>query len=195
MHKPIVALALFVCLCGISIAWDVNTNRPGSDYNSFVLQAENPNACAQACDNEVKCQAWAYRISDGMCWVKDAKPAPQGGWTDFASGVKGEVTPAPKPSSDLTGTWKCNDGGTYYVRQAGDQIFWYGELAPNNPTWANVFHGTLSSGEIRGVWADVPKGGVLGIGSMVLKVESNDHFYATSYSGSSFGGSDWKKMG
>jgi hypothetical protein len=29
--------------------------------------------------------------------------------------------------SDLTGRWVCDDGGTYFVRQVGDEVWWTGK--------------------------------------------------------------------
>lgn len=199
MYKPIIALAFFVCLCSISVAWEENTNRLGSDIsaNPIVLPAADPKLCAQECDNNPQCKSWAMDPNGAgpvCCWLKNAVVPPTP-WTGVTSGVRGEGTQGPG-TIDLTGAWKCNDGGMYYVRQIGNDIQWEGRgtFSSNGVKWVNVFHGTLSSGVIQGDWADTPEGGVLGSGSMVLQVESNNHFYATSYSGSSFGGSDWQRV-
>ncbi len=109
--------------------------------------------------------------------------------------MKGEGTLSPGSGIiDLTGTWKCNDGGLYYIRQSGNDIYWYGEISPDNPAWSNVMHGTLSSGVITGNWVDVPKGGSLGKGTIVLKVESGNHITIISQTGG-FGGSEWNCIG
>ena len=42
----------------------------------------------------------------------------------------------------MTGTWKANDGGTYYVREAGTTVWWLGE--GKNGGFTNVFRGTRS---------------------------------------------------
>jgi hypothetical protein len=35
-------------------------------------------------------------------------------------------------AQDLTGIWQNNDGGTYYIRQLGDVIWWFGENDPKH---------------------------------------------------------------
>lgn len=32
---------------------------------------------------------------------------------------------------DLTGVWSCDDGGTYFIRQVGNIVWWYGESIPS----------------------------------------------------------------
>jgi len=46
--------------------------------------------------------------------------------------------------ADLTGKWSCNDGGTYYMRQLGKEVFWMGERAPTNPSWSNPNRATAT---------------------------------------------------
>lgn len=36
--------------------------------------------------------------------------------------------------ADLTGKWSCNDGGNYYMRQLGKEVFWFGERSPTAPS-------------------------------------------------------------
>ncbi len=36
--------------------------------------------------------------------------------------------------TDLTGTWSCDDGGSYYLRQIDDNIWWYGRSLPGSGT-------------------------------------------------------------
>jgi hypothetical protein len=52
---------------------------------------------------------------------------------------------APRPYANLTGAWAANDGGTYYVRQIGNTVWWLGLSADEGQTFANVFQGTLQS--------------------------------------------------
>jgi hypothetical protein len=61
---------------------------------------------------------------------------------------------------DLTGIWKCDDGGTYQmrmtIREDVSELFWYGK----GEGWQNVFHGINNSPwesrDFVGRWADVP---------------------------------------
>ncbi|MBK8968967.1 MAG: hypothetical protein IPM36_20305 [Lewinellaceae bacterium] len=61
---------------------------------------------------------------------------------------------------DLDGTWKCSDGATYYVRQVGDVVVWFGEspFAGGQPDYANVFVGKRKQNKVEGYLVDVPKG-------------------------------------
>ena len=94
---------------------------------------------------------------------------------------------------DLTGTWSSNDRGRCYVRQSGQTVFWYCELAPTNPAWSNVFDGRLQEDVLAGAWADVPKGRTGGMGTLRLKVApSGDVLTAIERTGG-YGGSEWKR--
>jgi hypothetical protein len=90
---------------------------------------------------------------------------------------------------DLTGTWMCNDGGTYYVRHVGNEIAWFGESS----SFSNVFLGTLKNGTITGDWADVPKRSILQSGTLTLKLEAGDTLKRTAVTGG-FGGSEWHRV-
>jgi hypothetical protein len=90
---------------------------------------------------------------------------------------------------NISGVYKCNDGGTYYVRQDGNQLWWYGESG-DGVGWTNVFKGTIRGNEISGNWADVPKGNNQGRGVMMLRQTSGGKFIATYQTGG-FSGSEW----
>ena len=97
--------------------------------------------------------------------------------------------------ADLTGKWKCNDGGTYYVRQINNSVFWYGELSATSPGWSNVANGTYSNGKLTVRWADVPKGAAKGYGTLVLNVDRVERtMQYASGTGSGFGGRAWTKQ-
>jgi hypothetical protein len=93
---------------------------------------------------------------------------------------------------DLTGTWNCNDGGTYYVRQIGDEVWWYGEKAAVSPFFANTAHGKTQGVALVLDWADVPKGATASDGLLIIVVNSAnsmDLVYATG----SFSGTHWSR--
>lgn len=92
-------------------------------------------------------------------------------------------------AADLTGTWMGNDGGTYYVRQMGSVIAWFGE----RKTFSNVFVGTRSGSTITGEWADVPKGSILGGGTLTLNLANGFTLDRTGATGG-FGGSQWQRV-
>jgi len=103
------------------------------------------------------------------------------------------VCPLAALAADLTGTWSCNDGGLYYLRQVGSTVWWYGERAPTHPGWTNVAYGTVAGNNVVLFWADVPKGTATGSGVLVLKINSNNEFIAQNKFGSGFGGSTWNR--
>jgi hypothetical protein len=65
---------------------------------------------------------------------------------------------------DLTGVWTSDDGGSYFVHQVGNVVWWLG-WAPANATdfhkgiqFTNVFRGIIAgNNSVSGEWADVPR--------------------------------------
>jgi hypothetical protein len=94
---------------------------------------------------------------------------------------------------DLTGVWSCDDGGTYYIRQSGDSIWWFGEPSTNPGAWSNVANGTIRDSIINIFWSDVPKGCTMNKGTLVLSILSKDKLTATDKTGG-FGGSNWARI-
>jgi len=109
------------------------------------------------------------------------------------------ISAAHPERSDLTGTWSCDDGGTYYVRQIGDQVWWTGQSGEREPrgekkAFANVFHGTIHGNKITGSWVDDPKGEARGAGALTLEIrgEGKDlRLKKEKEEGSGFGGDEW----
>lgn len=95
---------------------------------------------------------------------------------------------------DLTGLWNCDEGGLFYIRQIGDSVWWYGEQSSTNPSWSNVAEGTISGNTIAMKWVDVPKGGTMNSGILVLNIISNTRLTAIQRTGG-FGGSGWTRSG
>jgi len=97
--------------------------------------------------------------------------------------------------ADLTGTWRADDGGTYYLREMNGMLHWYGEQDATNPRWANVFHGKIRHGRIQGQWMDVPKGRTVGSGDMELVIRDNGNVLEAVQKSGGFGGSRWTRAG
>lgn len=96
-------------------------------------------------------------------------------------------------SERLTGVWNCNDGGVYFIRQIGNQVWWYGQSSDGGTTWSNVFQGTITGNQITGSWADVPKGNIRGSGWMTLSISGSNRLRKVKVGGSNFGGSVWSR--
>ena len=103
-----------------------------------------------------------------------------------------QLTVEPAIGVNISGRWQGNDGGIYYLRQLGNEVWWYGEYSATNPNWSNVFKGKLQGNQLVGQWADVPKGSILQSGEMVIEVTSNNTLRAISKTGG-FGGSEWTR--
>lgn len=114
------------------------------------------------------------------------------GSSSTSPGVTGPGSSTTSQTVDLTGVWSCDDGGTYYIRQSGDSIWWFGEPSTNPGGWSNVANGTISDSTVNLVWSDVPKGCTMNKGTLVLSVLSRDKLAATDKTGG-FGGSTWTR--
>ncbi|MEM9537510.1 MAG: hypothetical protein AAGA40_17770, partial [Cyanobacteria bacterium P01_E01_bin.45] len=116
-----------------------------------------------------------------------------GGWGhinvddfQFSQGTTAPVT------QDLSGRWTGDDGGTYYLRQIDNTLWWYGESGDGGSTWTNVFKGEIQGSQIIGEWSDVPKGRINQAGDMELQIESSARLIAARKTGG-FGGSTWSR--
>ena len=74
-------------------------------------------------------------------------------------------TDYPENVGALTGAWRGNDGGVYYIRQVGDCVWWFGtelrdiELGPTSQGgFANVASGRIVGTQVDLEWVDVPLG-------------------------------------
>lgn len=99
---------------------------------------------------------------------------------------------------NLTGIYRCNDGGIYYIRDIsmGDglhQVAWFGER--EDKRFANVFWGEYREGEsfLEGRWFDVPKGRTNSYGNISLRIDFSNHSLRRERATGGFGGSFWQK--
>ncbi len=78
-----VILVLICCSLLIpvgTLAWEENTDRPGSDYRSPInLPAPDPQLCENACRNDSQCKAWTYvkptfQGPSARCYLKNPIP-------------------------------------------------------------------------------------------------------------------------
>jgi hypothetical protein len=112
---------------------------------------------------------------------------------------------APKPFDanhvDLTGAWAGDDFGIYYLRQIGSVVWWNGmSERAGSPSrlgrdWNNVGRGQIKALKIEVEWADVPRGDILGNGTLSLTIEDdgtgNVKIVKVSETGTGFGNSVW----
>jgi hypothetical protein len=81
----------------------------------------------------------------------------------------------PADEGELTGAWSGNDSGTYYIRQVGDCVWWFGtevrdlELGPvGQRGFANVASGRIVGNQVDLEWADVPLGSTVNGGGLTF---------------------------
>jgi hypothetical protein len=107
---------------------------------------------------------------------------------------------------NLTGKWTANDGATYFIRQIGNEIWWFGARSLQEGTpFSNVFHGSIGNyggwwpgTAFTGYWKDVPLGKSGESGKLTIIVDPSgqkltkhpDRYYNTD---KNFGGSEWRK--
>ncbi len=112
---------------------------------------------------------------------------------------------APKPFDpkkvDLTGAWAGDDDGIYYLRQVGTVVWWNGmSERSGSPSrlgrdWNNVGRGDVKALKIEVEWADVPRGQILGNGTLSLSIKDdgtgNVQIVKDSETGTGFGNNTW----
>jgi hypothetical protein len=81
----------------------------------------------------------------------------------------------PADEGELTGAWAGNDTGTYYIRQVGDCVWWFGtevrdiELGPTSQRgFANVASGRIVGSQVDLEWVDVPLGDTVNGGGLTF---------------------------
>jgi hypothetical protein len=97
-------------------------------------------------------------------------------------------------AQDLTGVWQANDGGTYYIHQRDDEVWWYGEHRPDNPAWSNVARGEYIGNQLHLDWVDVPKGRTRSSGKLILEIQDRGKRLQALKKSGGFGGSVWTKQ-
>lgn len=111
-----------------------------------------------------------------------------------------------RSGDDLTGTWRGNDGGSYYVTQVlgSNEVAWYAEHPTARPQvstrfsrepaqgWANVFFGERTGRNIQGMWADIPRGSENSAGHLELEVISPRLLHIVRATGGYGGTTLWK---
>lgn len=106
--------------------------------------------------------------------------------------VHAELQPMVVQEMNLTGKWRCKEGGDYFLHQVGDKLWWYGQSPDGGRSWANVFHGTIRDKNVIGSWADVPRGKILNSGEMTITIVNNGKLRAIRKTGG-FGGNEWTR--
>ena len=94
---------------------------------------------------------------------------------------------------DLTGDWRASTGENFYIRQANNTVWIYGESIPTNGNWTSLAYGTLEGNKVSLDWADVPKGNASLMGTLKLNVTSDNEQQVIDQTGG-WGGKEWKQI-
>ena len=94
---------------------------------------------------------------------------------------------------DLTGDWRASTGENFYIRQANNTVWCYGESIPTNGNWTSLAYGTLEGNKVSLDWADVPKGNASLMGTLKLNVTSDNEQQVIDQTGG-WGGKEWKQI-
>jgi hypothetical protein len=67
--------------CGQVQDMEIAVKRPGGDYKTFPIAADDPNICREACLREAKCVAWTFvqagpKGESARCELKSSVPEP-----------------------------------------------------------------------------------------------------------------------
>jgi hypothetical protein len=91
------------------------------------------------------------------------------------------ILQAPPTVPILTGTYRADDGGIYYVQRSSNTLWWAGmsldsEL-PADLQWhrglnfTNVFRGTINNDHtVTGAWSDVTRGASFNTGTQAMRL-------------------------
>jgi hypothetical protein len=133
-------------------------------------------------------------MDEFMDTFKDAYSALGKALRTFAEQFSGFTPDAPPHGTefDLTGLWRCDDGGHYFMRQIGEELWWYGEQASHPVSWANIAHGKINGNVIDLKWVDIPKGHFMNYGVLILEITSPEQIIVKEKT-VHFGGSVWTK--
>lgn len=71
--------------------------------------------------------------------------------------------------TNLTGTWRADNGGTYLIRQTGNNVSW----RASGGNWRNSFKGLIVGDRIAGSWQDTASSPTQNSGELVLRIDSN----------------------
>ena len=88
-------------------------------------------------------------------------------------------------------------GGIYYVRQIGNDVWWFGTNVFNARSefniFSNVLHGTRSGLTIDAQWQDVPLGDTKSKGDISLTIAPTGEKISKKSASGGFGGNTWIK--
>jgi len=93
----------------------------------------------------------------------------------------------------ISGVYTCSEGGTYYVKSDGKNLYWVGESADGGKSWTNIFIGKVEGSKVKGKWYDLPKGRNGGSGDLEVLLAADCMSFNWVEGTGGFGGRQWKR--
>ena len=91
-------------------------------------------------------------------------------------------------ASNLTGTWKGNNAGSYTIRQTGAIVSWNGR----GRNYRNVFIGQRQGNTVSGYWQDAASSQTQNAGRLTFKIVNGSELVRISHTGA-LGNSRWSR--
>lgn len=125
--------------------------------------------------------------------LQDAGPSQKAGIASQIRGLQAELVAKQRELVVCKGgppnVFVCDDGGVYYVRFIGDQVFWFGEHPAGG--FANIFFGRMTGSDITGQWFDIPKGRTTSRGTIGVRLDRGSNILTRTAVTGGFGGARW----
>jgi hypothetical protein len=95
--RIVAAAGVMLALCGglgiDRVLADVGFDRPGGDYDRFIVKSADPAECAARCERDGRCRSWSFSYPrtnqvQAICWLKKSVP-PRVQNSCCVSGVRG----------------------------------------------------------------------------------------------------------
>jgi hypothetical protein len=149
------------------------------------------------------CGSSSTSSSPGAALPSSSSALPPAATAASAAAARCTTSPLPFDAKNihLDGAWAGDDGGIYYLRQRDDILWWNGmsgrDGAPSRlgRGWNNVARGEIDGLTIDVDWVDVPRGTILGYGTLDLRIEDdgsgNVRIVKVAETGTGFGNSVW----
>jgi PAN domain len=72
---------------------EIGVDRPGGDYDKFVVKSGDPDECSARCERDARCRAWSFSYPrtaqvEAVCWLKN-HVTPRAQSACCVSGVRG----------------------------------------------------------------------------------------------------------